>query len=111
MNRYGERLDESTVRFERILPGPIERVWDYLTDAGKRATWLCGGETEPQVGGKVEMKFNNASLSSKPDIAPPTKYKDMPEEVAFGGTVTRFDPPRVLAHTWDFENEQSEVTL
>ena len=52
MGKYGERIDETTVRFERMLPGPIERVWEYLTDAEKRATWLCGGETESQVGGK-----------------------------------------------------------
>ena len=35
MDKYGERIDETTVRFVRILPGPIERVWDYLTDAGE----------------------------------------------------------------------------
>ena len=109
MGKYGERIDKTTVRFERMLPGPIERVWEYLTDAEKRATWLCGGITESQVGGKVEMLFHNASLSSKPDIDKPTKYKDMPEKVAFGGTVTKYDPPNALSHTWDFENEQSEV--
>ena len=109
MNKFGERIDATTVRFERILPGPIERVWEYLTDAGKRATWLCGGVTESRVGGNVEMLFDNASLSSKPDIDPPTKYKDLPGKVAFGGNVTRYDPPHVLSHTWDFEGEQSEV--
>jgi uncharacterized protein YndB with AHSA1/START domain len=109
MNRYGERIDDSTVRFERMLPGPIERVWGYLTDADKRAKWLCGGVTEPQVGGKVEMLFHNSSLSNKPDIDPPEKYRDLPKKVAFGGTVTRYDPPRALSHTWDFENQQSEV--
>ena len=40
MSRYGERIDDTTVRFERLLPGPIERVWEYLTDGDKRATWL-----------------------------------------------------------------------
>ena len=109
MNRYGERIDDSTVRFERMLPGPIERVWGYLTDADKRAKWLCGGVTEPQVGGKVEMLFHNSSLSNKPDIDPPEKYRDLPKKVAFGGTVTRYDPPRALSHTLDFENQQSEV--
>ena len=109
MSRYGERLDESTVRFERMLPGPIERVWEYLTDGEKRARWFCGGETEPQVGGKVQMNFHNASLSSKPDIDPPEKYGDMPEKMSFGGTVTRYEPPHALAHTWDFKDEHSEV--
>ncbi|MEX3932396.1 hypothetical protein AB4Y32_11375 [Paraburkholderia phymatum] len=25
------------VRFERLLPGPIERVWAYLTESDKRS--------------------------------------------------------------------------
>ena len=109
MSHYGERVDEKTVRFERLLPGPLERVWDYLTDSDKRATWFAGGETELRVGGKVEMNFHNASLSTKPDIDPPEKYRDLPEKMSFGGTVTRCEPPLVLAHTWDFEGGQSEV--
>jgi uncharacterized protein YndB with AHSA1/START domain len=98
------------VRFERLLPGPLERVWEYLTDSQKRATWLAGGETDLHVGGKTEMRFHNASLSSKPDVDPPEKYRDMPEKLPFGGTVTRCEPPNVLAYTWDYEDEQSEVT-
>ena len=110
MSHYGERIDESTVRFERLLPGPIERVWEYLTDGDKRAKWFCAGETELRVGGKVEMHFHNASLSSKPDIEPPEKYRDLPETMSFGGTVTLCEPPRLLAFTWDFEDEHSEVS-
>ena len=110
MSKFGERIDDSTVRFERMLPGPIERVWDYLTDSDKRATWLAAGETELRVGGKTEMHFHNASLSNKPDIDPPQKYRDMPEKISFGGTVTRCEPPHVLTYTWDFRDEHSEVT-
>ena len=109
MSHYGERIDETTVRFERLLPGPIERVWQYLTDGDKRASWLCGGEMELRVGGKVEMHFHNASLSSQPDVEPPEKYRDLPEKMSFGGSVTRCEPPRLLAYTWDFEDEPSEV--
>lgn len=110
MSRYGERLDRSTVRFERELPGPIERVWQYLTESDKRARWLASGDTELEIGGKVELHFRNASLSTQPDIDPPQKYGDMPETVSFSGNVTRCEPPRLLAHTWDFGDEHSEVT-
>lgn len=109
MSHYGERIDETTVRFERLLPGPIERVWQYLTDGDKRASWLCGGEMELRVGGKVEMHFHNASLSSQTDVDPPEKYRDLPEKMSFGGTMTQCEPPRLLAYTWDFEDEPSEV--
>jgi hypothetical protein len=94
MSKYGERIDDSTVQFVRLLPGPLERVWEYLTDSDKRATWLAGGTTELKVGGKMEMHFHNASLSTRPDIDPPEKYRDMPEKMSFGGTVTRCEISR-----------------
>lgn len=109
MSNYGEQLDATTVRFERLLPGPIERVWSYLVDSDKRAKWLCGGETDASVGGNVDMHFHNASLSNKADIERPEKYKDMPEKVQFSGTVTQYDAPRVLAHTWIFDDQTTEV--
>ena len=71
MNDYGQLLDESTVRFERLLPGPIERVWAYLVESEKRAKWLCSGETETAVGGHVDLVFRNETLSPAPDIPRP----------------------------------------
>ena len=109
MNEYGELLDENTVKFERLLPGPIERVWSYLTESDKRAEWLCGGDVESKPDGRVDMHFHNMSLSSEDDIPRPEKYRDMPEKVSFVGKVTRCEPPHVLQHTWEFENELSEV--
>jgi uncharacterized protein YndB with AHSA1/START domain len=41
MNDYGVLTAPDTLRIERLLPGPIERVWQYLTDSDKRATWLA----------------------------------------------------------------------
>ena len=104
MSKRGELIANDTVRFERLLPGPIERVWSFIVDSDKRAQWLCGGATELRIGGHVDMHFHNASLSNQQDIARPEKYRDMPEKVSFAGTVTRCDPPRLLAHTWDFHN-------
>ncbi len=111
MNDYGELLDEHTVRFERLLPGPIERVWSFLTESEKRAKWLCGGDVETTVDGHVDMHFHNISLSqaSSDDIPRPEKYKDMPLKMSFAGKVTRCEPPHVLQHTWEFEDENSEV--
>ena len=109
MSTHGELINENTVRFERLLTGPVERVWSYLVDAEKRAKWLCGGDTEKKVGGRVEMRFENAKLSGPNDIERPEKYKDMPECVSFAGVVTRYEPTSVLAHSWDFDGEPSEV--
>ncbi len=109
MTDFGEQLDKTTVRFERLLPGPIERVWSYLIDSDKRALWLCGGDTELEVGGHVELHFNNALLSGPDDIEPPEKHRSVAGKVSFSGTVTRCEPPHLLAHTWDFKDEASEV--
>lgn len=109
MSDYGELLDENTVRFERLLPGPIERVWRYLTESEQRAKWLCGGDVGGAVGGVVDMHFHNLSLSDAGDIPRPEKYRDRPEKISFIGKVTRFEPPRVLEHTWEFGEESSEV--
>ena len=35
LHANGEIIDRQTVRFERLLPGPIERVWAYLTEFGE----------------------------------------------------------------------------
>ena len=39
----GTSTEPGTVRLERLLPGPIERVWAYLTESAKRATWFAAG--------------------------------------------------------------------
>jgi uncharacterized protein YndB with AHSA1/START domain len=109
MNAYGERLGKTTVRFERLLPGPIERVWQYITEGEKRAKWLAGGSTELAVDGVVNLEFHNASLSPLPDDPPPNKYCGLPEKMSFSGRVTRCDPPNLLAHTWEADGDFSEV--
>jgi uncharacterized protein YndB with AHSA1/START domain len=40
---HGIITEAGAIRFERLLPGPIERVWAYITDSSKRATWLAEG--------------------------------------------------------------------
>ncbi len=109
MNKFGERLDDTTVRFERLLPGPIERVWQYITDGDKRAKWLAGGNAELVVDGKIELLFHNSSLSTLPDDPPPQKYCGLPEKMSWSGRVIRCEPPYAFAHTWVGENEYSEV--
>lgn len=110
MSDYGMIIEERTVRFERSLPGPIERVWEYLTDSEKRGTWLAFGEMELTVGGRVEHVWRNNDLTEDDD-PPPEKYADIAEEARMSGTITACDPPRLLSYTWEFgEGEPSEVT-
>ena len=109
MNEYGELISADTVRFERLLPGPIERVWSYIVDGQKRAQWLCGGATELEVGGHIDLEFHNATLSDDADDEPPEEHAKYDQPVSFYGKVTRCEPPTVFAHTWVFEDDHSEV--
>ena len=33
---YGELIEPTTLKIQRLLPGPIERIWAYLTDSELR---------------------------------------------------------------------------
>lgn len=109
MNDYGEVIAEDSVRFVRLLPGPIERVWEFLVDGEKRGRWLCSGDTDQKIGGQITMTFRNSSLSKEPDVPPPDKHKDLPEVVSFAGEITAWDPPNHFSHTWEFDKEHSHV--
>ena len=110
MSDYGTVIEQRAVRFERLLPGPIDRVWNYLTDSDKRGTWLAVGEMDLQIGGQVEHVWHNNDLTENDD-PPPEKYAEIAEEARMTGTITACDPPHLLAYTWEWgEDQPSEVT-
>ncbi|MEH6785465.1 MAG: SRPBCC family protein [Alcanivorax jadensis] len=98
----------TTLTVERTLPGPIERVWAYLTEPDKRARWLGDGTLGQFVGGAVEIHFHNRDLSEDKQPAP-QQYKHIENQATLSGTITRFEPPHVLAHTWG--DNEGEVTF
>ncbi|MDR9366539.1 MAG: SRPBCC family protein [Balneolaceae bacterium] len=108
---YGSYIHPGTLRFERLLPGPIERVWAFLTESDKKAKWLADGDIEPRIGGKVELHFYHKNLSEEEDPIP-EKYREMENGASYTGRVTQWDPPRLLSYTWFEEDpdDHSEVT-
>ena len=48
--QYAILLAPDTILLERLLPGPIERVWEYLTDPEKLSTWLGVANIEQRAG-------------------------------------------------------------
>ena len=99
MNEYGVLTEPNTVKIERLLPGPIERVWSYLTESDKRGKWLSFGDMDLRVGGRVEHVFNNSALTRN-DEPPPAKYAQLGGEVRMHGIITAAEPPRLLSYTW-----------
>jgi uncharacterized protein YndB with AHSA1/START domain len=98
MNEHGV-IDRDSIRFERLLPGPIERVWAYLVESDKRALWLAGGPMTLVPGGEVALQFRNAELSSADDAAP-EKYRAIENSGNAYGHVVACAPPHRLVFTW-----------
>lgn len=105
----GKFTGPAEVRLVRTLPGPIERVWEYLTDPEKRARWFAGGPMELRAGGKMRLDFRHKNLA--PDETPAEEYKIHHDPgTSMTGVVTRCEPPRVLAFTFGSDGE-SEATF
>jgi uncharacterized protein YndB with AHSA1/START domain len=109
MNNYGTSPEPRTVRMERVLPGPIERVWAFLTESDKRATWFAGGAMDLRVGGKAALTFHPGGLSPTGEPAP-ERYKKHAGNV-MNSTITRVEPPRLLSFTFGDKSDSSEVTF
>ena len=107
MNRPVTLIEPGTVKLERLLPGPLERVWAYLTESDKRAKWLAAGEFDLRVGGRIRLEFDNSKLSC--ESVAPARYQDR-QIGKFDGVITRLEPPRLLAHTWTWNGGDTEVS-
>lgn len=107
-DKYGQIVGPTEVRFQRLLPGPVEMVWAFLTDSKKRGEWLASGPMDLKPGGKARLSFKHADLS--PNTAPaPEKYRNLDAKGHESDhEITRVEPPRLLAMTWP---RNSEVTF
>ena len=85
MSNLGKALRVPAARFERMLPGPIERMWEHLTDCTKLKGWFGEGTIEPQEGGAVTLMGGDVR-----------------------GVITQWKPPRLLAYTWNVFGPQDE---
>jgi len=104
---YGKFTGPGEVRLVRTLPGPIERVWTYLTDPEKRSRWFAGGPMELRAGGKMELFFCHKNIA--PNETPPEKHAAVQDPgFKMPGTILRCEPPRVLSYTFD---DNSDVTF
>lgn len=101
---YGTLVDASTVRIQRTLRGPIERVWAYLTQSELRAQWLASGDMELKPGATFELVWRNGNLSDAADARP----EGMSEEHRATCEILEVDPPRRLRYLW---TDAGEVTF
>lgn len=79
MSTNGKVSEISCVTFTRLLPGPLESVWAYLTDCRKLPVWFGeDGLIEPRAGGKVSLMGSHIR-----------------------GVVTQWQPQHKLTYTWN----------
>ena len=70
LDAYGVLIEPATLKIQRLLPGPIERVWAYLTESELRRQWLAAGEMEMKVGAPFELVWRNDELTDPPGERP-----------------------------------------
>ncbi len=100
---YGALIEPATVKIERLLPGPIERVWTYLTDSNLRSRWLAAGAMELKAGAPFELVWRNDKLTDPPGDRPPS----FSEEHRLQSRIIEVDPPVKLVFAWHDEAEVS----
>jgi uncharacterized protein YndB with AHSA1/START domain len=100
---YGELIEPATLKIQRILPGPIERVWAYLTESELRRKWLAAGEMEMKVGATFEFVWRNNELTDPPGRRP----EGFSEEHRMQSRITECEPPRKLAFTFGTNGDVS----
>ncbi|WP_018407172.1 SRPBCC family protein [Methylocystis rosea] len=102
-NAFGALTEPATLTIERLLPGPIERVWAYLTESELRRKWLAAGPMEMKVGAPFEFVWRNDELTDPPGQRP-TGFGD---EHRMQSRITEVDPPRKLAFAWQGSGDVS----
>jgi uncharacterized protein YndB with AHSA1/START domain len=115
VERYGELIEPATLRIQRLLPGPVERVWSYLTESDKRRRWFAAGDMTLEVGAPVELVWRNDELTDPPGQRPAGSSA----ENRMQSRITELDPPRKLAIAWgdtgavsfELEPQGSDVLL
>lgn len=93
---YGELVEPATLRLQRTLPGPAERIWAYLVDSELRRQWLASGTLEPHPGASFELVWRNDELSDSPSERP----EGFAEESRATCRVTEVVPLRRLGFDW-----------
>jgi len=105
LDPHGVLIEPATLKLQRLLPGPIERCWSYLTDSELRGQWMATGVMEPKVGTPFEFTWANDKLDP-----PSQRPEGFPESHSMQAHITEWNPPHRLGITWG-EGERGAITF
>lgn len=103
IDEAGILTEPATLQYHRLLPGPIDRVWAYLTESDLRRQWLASGEMIMTVGAPVEFVWRNDELTNPPGEKP----QGFADEHRMQSRVIALDPPHRLVISWGESGEVS----
>lgn len=101
--KHGVLAPDKSLRIQRRLPGPMERVWAYLIDSELRSQWLASGDMQLQSGASFELVWRNDELSHSADERP----DGFPAESRATCQFIEVDPPRRMRYIWPGVGEVS----
>jgi uncharacterized protein YndB with AHSA1/START domain len=113
LDDHGVLTDATTLQIQRLLPGPIERIWAWLTESDLRRRWLASGEMEEKAGAPFELVWRNDELTDPPGQRP----EGFGAEHRLQTHVIAIDPPHSLTFamhgevTFALEPRGDEVLL
>ncbi|MEQ1941334.1 SRPBCC family protein [Mesorhizobium sp. VNQ89] len=93
---FGVLTEPTTLTIKRVLPGPVERVWAYLTESDLRRKWLASGDMQLSVGAPFELTWRNDELTTPPGKRPDT----IRQEHSMRSEITELVLLRKLSFTW-----------
>jgi len=100
MDTHGKLVNPQTVVFERLLPGPIERVFAFLFEEDKRKLWFTTGVIPTVPGEKFQMTWKHSTYSPNTSVAPDS-MKEMDEKGhSSTNTLLVYEPPHRLVFTF-----------
>jgi uncharacterized protein YndB with AHSA1/START domain len=96
LDTYAAQPDSTTLRIQRLLPGPIERVWAHLVESELRRKWFAAGDMKLESGAPLELVWRNDELTDPPGHRPEVHSK----ENRMQSRILDFVPLRELAFAW-----------
>ena len=103
LDAYGELIEPLSLTIQRLLPGPVDRVWAYLTESELRRQWLASGQMEMKAGSPFELVWRNDELSDPPGQRP----EGFGAEHRLESRILELVPGRKLSIAWN----QGEVSF